>query len=182
MKKRVFWWQIAGVVFTVALGVLLHFVYDWSGGLILFASFSAVNESVWEHMKILFFPLLFFALIESFFLVEFKNFWSIKLKGILIGVILIPSIYYFFNGVIGNTPDWFNIAIFVISVGASFIYETKKFTDLQNEKRGSTKSVFILGLIAALFVIFTYAAPQLNIFKDPETNVYGINIFLNSFI
>ena len=73
MKKRIFYWQIAGIIFTVALGVFLHFLFDLSGNIVLFGSFSAVNESVWEHMKILFFPMIIFALIESFYLNEYKN-------------------------------------------------------------------------------------------------------------
>ena len=176
MKKRILWWQIAGIIFTVALGVLLHFVYDLSGEVLLFASFSSVNESIWEHMKILFFPMLFFALIESFFLTEYKNFWTVKLTGILLGIITIPIIYYLYNGIIGKSPDWLNIMIFVIATGVSFIYESKKFLKYNNTDAEGVKSLFLLVIIATIFVIFTYATPELNIFKDPESNSYGINL------
>lgn len=181
MKKHVLWWQIAGMIFVVALGVLLHFAYEWSGDMVIFASISAVNESIWEHMKILFFPMLIFALIESSFLKEYKNFWSVKLKGILIGLVIIPVVYYLYNGIIGKSPDWFNILIFVIASGASFIYEGYKFLGYNSDKDEGVKSLFFLGIIATLFVIFTYTTPELNIFKDPESNTYGIN-FLKSFI
>ena len=56
MRKRRFLWALAGFLFTGALGSLLHFTYEWSGGL-LTAAFSADNESTWEHMKLLFVPL-----------------------------------------------------------------------------------------------------------------------------
>ena len=56
MGKRLFYWELAGALFTAAMGTLLHFVYDWSGGWGAAAAFSAVNESTWEHMKLLFFP------------------------------------------------------------------------------------------------------------------------------
>lgn len=56
MGKRLFYWELAGALFTAALGTLLHFVYDWSGGWGAAAAFSAVNESTWEHMKLLFSP------------------------------------------------------------------------------------------------------------------------------
>ena len=47
MGKRLFYWELAGALFTAALGTLLHFVYDWSGGWGAAAAFSAVNESTW---------------------------------------------------------------------------------------------------------------------------------------
>ena len=31
MGKRLFYWELAGALFTAAMGTLLHFVYDWSG-------------------------------------------------------------------------------------------------------------------------------------------------------
>ena len=57
MRKRLLFWELAGFLWTVAAGTLLHFVYDWSGGNQIAAAFSGVNESTWEHMKLLFFPL-----------------------------------------------------------------------------------------------------------------------------
>lgn len=60
MQQTAVFWELAGFLFTGALGVLLHFLYEWSGGNTLAAAFSAVNESTWEHMKLLFFPMFVF--------------------------------------------------------------------------------------------------------------------------
>ena len=65
MKKRLILLSIVGFVLSGLLGVLLHFLYGLSGDLRLVALFSAVNESTFEHMKILFFPLFLFAFIEK---------------------------------------------------------------------------------------------------------------------
>ena len=51
-------WELAGLFLTLIFGNLLHFVYDWSGQNSVVAAFAAVNESTWEHMKLLFFPML----------------------------------------------------------------------------------------------------------------------------
>ena len=67
MKKRVAFWQFAGFTVAVALGTILHFLFDWTGSFAL-APVSAVNESTWEHMKILFFPMLLFAAVQSPFI------------------------------------------------------------------------------------------------------------------
>ena len=35
MGKRLFYWELAGALFTAAMGTLLHFVYDGRGGCLL---------------------------------------------------------------------------------------------------------------------------------------------------
>lgn len=41
-------------IFISVLGVLLHFTYEWAGDNAVVGLFSAVNESTWEHLKLLF--------------------------------------------------------------------------------------------------------------------------------
>ena len=57
MKKSLNLWQLAGFIFTGVAGVLLHFLFEWTGKSIFVAPFAAVNESIWEHMKLLFVPM-----------------------------------------------------------------------------------------------------------------------------
>ena len=63
MKKNSFLWGLGGFTFTSVMGTLLHFLYELSGGRLWAAVISGVNESTWEHMKLLFWPLFLFALI-----------------------------------------------------------------------------------------------------------------------
>lgn len=51
-------------IFISILGVLLHFTYEWSGDNPAIGLFSAVNESTWEHLKLIFFPMLLLTMIE----------------------------------------------------------------------------------------------------------------------
>ena len=95
MKKSIFYWQVAGIIFTIVLGVWLHFLFDMTNQNVIAALFSAVNESIWEHMKLLFYPMFLFAIIESkFWEQEYEQFWCVKLKGIVLGLLLIPIFYY----------------------------------------------------------------------------------------
>ena len=48
-KKKILKFQIFSVIFTWILGTILHFLYEWSGDNKIIASFSAGNESTWEH-------------------------------------------------------------------------------------------------------------------------------------
>ncbi len=65
MNKKIFRYTLSGILFTSILGTLSHFLYGWSGSRVLVGLFAPVNESVWEHMKLLFFPMLLYFVFES---------------------------------------------------------------------------------------------------------------------
>ncbi|MBO7304669.1 MAG: hypothetical protein J6V09_05545 [Clostridia bacterium] len=174
MKKSTWLWQLVGFSVTALGGTLLHFLYEWIGGAAWIAPFSGVNESTWEHMKLMFWPMLIFAVIQSIFFSEREDFWCIKLRMILTGLCLIPLLFYGYNGIIGKSPDWINIAIFFISALLAYIYEARLFkrdTGCRCPKKWAMASLCI---IALLFVVFTFWTPHLEIFKDPLTGTYGI--------
>ena len=127
MKKSVGIWQLVGFAVTSLGGTLLHFLFEWLGEAVWVAPFSGVNESTWEHMKLLFWPMFIYAIVQSFFFDKRKDFWCVKLRGTLLGLGLIPVLFYTYNGVIGKSPDWINIAIFFIAAAIAYVYETKQF-------------------------------------------------------
>ena len=174
MKRSIGISQLLGFAITSLGGTVLHFLYDWLGKAAWIAPFSGVNESTWEHMKLLFWPMFIFAIVQSLFFLERKDFWCVKLRGILLGMLLIPIIFYTYNGAIGKSPDWLNIAIFFISAAISYIYETRLFNKKTLLCRSSKLPIVVLCLIALLFVVFTFAAPEIGIFRDPLTGTYGI--------
>ena len=174
MKRSIGLWQLLGFAVTSLGGTLLHFLYDWTGEAVLVAPFSGINESTWEHMKLLFWPMFIFAIVQSFLFRERENFWPVKLRGILLGITLIPILFYTYNGAIGKSPDWLNIAIFFISAAVAYLYETRIFKADKLNFRSSKAAIAVLCVIALLFVVFTFVTPQIGIFKDPVTGTYGI--------
>ncbi len=174
MEKSVSLWSIMGFAVTALCGTLLHFLYDWLGGSVWVAPFSGVNESTWEHMKLLFWPMFIYAIIQSFFFRDNKNYWCIKLRSSLLGLALIPVLFYTYNGVIGHSPDWINIAIFFIAAAASYIYEARRLNAENGRCILQGSALYFLCIIGLLFVIFTFFTPELDIFKDPLTAAYGI--------
>ena len=174
MKTKIGLWQLMGFAVTSLGGTILHFLYDWLGEAVWIAPFSGVNESTWEHMKLLFWPMLIFAAVQSFFFRDRKDFWCVKLRGMLLGLLLIPVIFYTYNGAVGRSPDWLNIAIFFVVAAAVYIYEARLFEG-EGVKCGSPKwAVAVLGALAVLFVVFTFITPEIGIFRDPLTGGYGI--------
>lgn len=174
MKRSVGLWQLLGFAVTSFSGTVLHFLYEWLGEAVWIAPFSGVNESTWEHMKLLFWPMLLFAVVQSFFFRDRADFWCVKLRGILLGLFMIPVLFYTYNGVIGRSPDWLNIAIFFISAAIAYLYEARLFLAKKTRFPSPKWAIAILCAIALAFAVFTFLTPELGIFKDPLTGTYGI--------
>lgn len=174
IKISVKLWQFLGFATTSFFGTLLHFLYEASGCSPIAALFSGVNESTWEHMKLMFFPMFAFAVIESFFIGNIKGFWCIKLSGICLGLALIPLIFYTYNGVIGRSPDFINIAIFFVSAAVAYRYEYVRMKKNDTQCALDRVAIAALCVIAISFFVFTFAPPRLAIFQDPISGGYGI--------
>lgn len=174
MKHSFGLWQLVGFATTSLFGTLLHFLYDATGGALMAAPFSGVNESTFEHMKLFFWPALLFAIIESHFFKEERRFFPIKLRGILLGLTLIPVLFYTYNGVIGKSPDWVKIAIFFIAAAAAYIYEARLYGTDRPHRSHKRLALAVLFILALMFVVFTFRAPEIGLFQDPITGRYGI--------
>ena len=176
MKNNSLCRRFGGFLFTAISGTLLHFLYDWTGQCILIAPFSAVNESIWEHMKLLFFPMLLFSSVEYLFLGErIPNFWFTKAVGTLAGLILIPALFYTWNGVFGSSPHWVNISIFFVAAAAVYALECRLFELGKGRGRFlQGASLLLLLAFALVFILWTYTPPDLPLFRDPVTGGYGI--------
>lgn len=165
---------MVGFIFTGVLGTLLHFLFDWTGENTVAAAFSAVNESIWEHTKLMFYPMVLFALAEyKAWGREVHCFWCVKLTGILTGLVLIPVVYYTYTGVLGISVDWFNIAIFFLAAAAAYYLETKQFQKQRKCLLPAWLCVVFLFLLAAVYTVLTFYPPMIPFFRDPVAGHYG---------
>ena len=174
MKRSIGASSLLGFSVTALGGTILHFLYEWLGESPCVAPFSGVNESTWEHMKLLFWPMLAFAVFERIFFPREEVFWCVKLRAILLGLSMIPLIFYVYNGVIGKSPDFINIAIFFISAAVAYIYEFRARKAKDTPCGAPRIALSLLFCLAALFIIFTFFTPQIEIFRDPLTGKFGI--------
>lgn len=174
MKKSLLVWQIVGLTFTAVVGTLLHFLYHWTS-IKLVAIISAVNESTWEHMKLVFVPSLIFAVIQSHFLkADYKCFWMAKFIGIVVGTLLIPILFYTLGGAFGELSAITNILIFFIAVIIEYLVELILLNKINCVLLLNYLAIGILLIILLLFFIFTFYPPKIPLFLDPLTNRYGI--------
>lgn len=157
--------EIIGFIFTAVLGTLLHFTYKWSGKNSFVALFSAVNESTWEHLKILFVPAAIFAVIEYFTIGrDLQGFLTVKASGIWVGMLTIVVLYYTYTGIIGRNFMWLDILIFFIGCAVISIY-TLKYAD---RILGSNFAGILLLIVSTIaFFVFTFFPPHIGLFRVP---------------
>lgn len=158
---------IAGFLFVSILGTAAHFFYEWTGNNFLIGLFTPVNESTWEHIKLLYFPMV----IYSFFLwmklgEEYPCLSSALPGGILLGCFLIPVLFYTYSGILGTNITFVDIAIFFISTAAAF-FAVYKLT--LSCKAGSARIILLLAaaVLGILFMLFTVNPPDLGLFRVP---------------
>ena len=165
---------MVGFIFTGILGTLLHFLFDWTGGNVVAALVSAVNESIWEHTKLLFYPMVLFALIEyRAWGREVASFWHIKLLGVLTGLALIPVVYYTYSGILGLSVDLINISTFFVAAAVAYYLETKLFCKDFSCKLPAWIPVACLCLLSLSYTVLTFYPPEIPFFQDPVTGSYG---------
>jgi hypothetical protein len=173
-KSTVFWYELAGMILITIIGSSLHFTFELSGNQPVVGVFSAVNESVWEHLKIAFWPTLLYAIFEYRYLNKrTNNFFFAKTIGIYAIMLIIPTIFYSYTIFIEENLI-IDIAsfIFAIIVGQLISYKLLTFKKLSD--RLKLISLIALIILAIAFAAFTFYPPQIQLFQDPNTGDYGI--------
>ena len=155
MRRHLLVWELAGVVFTVMAGALLHFVYEWSGGSPLAAAFSAVQAGFLGR--------------------TYPNILAVRAVSTLVGVILIPVLFYTYTGVLGYHVMWADIAVFALAALMAFMLDFRllrrgRFADGWQQVLG----LIVLWGLAFAFVYCTFRPPQLALWQDPITMTRGI--------
>ena len=157
LKNKFLRFQIFSLLFTYVLGTILHFTYEWSNENSIVALFSAVNESTWEHLKLLFFPMLITTIIGYFYLKtekdEYNNFLCARTKGILCALTFVVVFFYTYTGIIGTNFAFLDIGSFFAGV---FLGEYVTFKQMKkNGKCNKFIAISILTVLLFCFMFFT---------------------------
>lgn len=177
MKQKLLIFQIIAIIAIIIIGTILHFLYKFSNENWLIGSFSAINESVWEHLKLAVFPIIFVGIIEYFFIKgQANNFIEAKTIAIIFSIIFIPTVFYVYTSILHTDVLVLDIAIFILSIILSeFIaLEIMKMDSFSTFNTQIISTIIIVGIVF-IFILFTYKPPKLEIFKDPINDTYGID-------
>ena len=165
--KKLKLYIIIGIIFVIITGSISHFVYKWTGNNFLLGFFFPINESTWEHMKLAFFPMLFY----SFYMDEklskdYPCITSSLLFGTLLSTFLIPVLFYTYSGILGRNYAFLDIGTFVISIILGFVAVYRLSLSCKLALYERFLRILIL-LVAICFFIFTYEPPTLALFVSP---------------
>lgn len=159
MKKS--WFPV--FLLTAGIGTGLHFLYDLLP-IAPVAIFAPVNESVWEHIKLLFWPMLLAGVFLARRSDDKRKTWSGVLGAVLAMPVWLNGIFYLLKGGFGVESLGMDLALYYLTLLAGFAFVRKiEKRELPKWAFGALLAcVFVFGL---LIVYFTTFPPELPIFQ-----------------
>ncbi len=178
-KKKILIWQIVGAFVIFGIGALWHFIFEWIGDPVWLGWFLPVNESVWEHVKLMYWPAVLYFIVEGIFLwKKTNNFLFTKMVVLFLNPIVNIIIFYTYSGITGYESFIIDsIILFITTCVQQWIsYKLLTRDEVWKDKRASRIALSILGilLLAALLTWWTYLPPHIPLFEHSGTGMYGI--------
>ncbi len=170
-------WVFISIPLLFILGACFHFLYHWSGNVKIIGAISAVNESVWEHTKLLLVPILswwiiFFITKRERYNISTSKWFTGMLTSVVTSVFVTMLVYYFYTEAFGKELIIVDILITLLAVGVAQLlgYHVYKHT------KGLTTFTTVILVLAILYIyiIWTFNPPHLPLFYDKASGKYGI--------
>ena len=162
-------------LFTFLLCFLTHFIYKWLPCNFI-ALFFPVNESIWEHMKMIYTTILLYSLIKYLLSKKFNNLNNNSLFIVVLkSIICIPIfliIYLPIFSIIGENMIVNFIVLFISLLITNII---GNYLEKYNFKINKIYSLIIIIIVYIFMGILTFNPPKNFLFYDSQTNSYGIN-------
>ena len=171
MSTRAKWWIFVLVSLVVILGLsgLQHFIYDWLPNP-FFALFAPISESVWEHLKIVFFPFVFVWIVGYFVVRIWLGFgWREMLFATMLGAstacLLVVFLFYLVHsglGIVQSTAIEIGIEIASIFVGQLVAWHIVR----HSKKINPIIPISILAVWVIAFIVFSFVIPKAPMFIE----------------
>lgn len=167
-----------GYIISLIAGVLLHFAYNFFNNNLLIGLFAPVNESVTEHLKLIFLPFTLFSIFFYFYSKKkLTNIFLVSFLANILGLLSTTISFYIGIQILGMNNTFFNISTYVIGMTVAFItFYLGIYNDTFQDatQNSNTLGICALLLLATLFITNTLLPLKLPINKDPVTKTYGI--------
>lgn len=172
-------WILWGMPFISIIGSIMHFVYDWSGNLTIVGLIAPINESIWEHLKLTFWPMLLWWSLWFFkngkkYDISAGRWFSACTAALLVCPLFIVSFYYTYTGSFGIHLLLLDIASLFIGVIIAQFLALHIYRYIRKSSFSFYGAVIVIAIMITAFVIFTFAPPHIPLFKDGVTGTYGI--------
>jgi hypothetical protein len=179
MKNRnILGWEIGGFFFILVFGTGLHFAFELTNLWTPAALFASVNESTWEHLKMVFWPGFIFFLVQYHFLKgRVSNYWTAKALCLFIMPLVIAIGWYAAVSLLGENIFSVNIALFVGAIFTGQLVSYRLLTAGKIVVKNPYYAIFAILLLTFAFASFTYFPPKIFLFEHMDlanTGQYGI--------
>src|SRR5690625_2685087 len=160
-----------GIAVVLILSFPLHFIYEWTGENAVVGMFAPINESIWEHLKLVFFPLLIWWIAGYLYFNRKRSLslskWALSgTLSLFLSMLIIVSYYYILKGALRIENSFTNIfslfvAIPISQLVAIYIYRTAKKSNWW-----ILIAALFVSVTSGLFVYFTFSPPALPLFQE----------------
>jgi len=175
-NRRLLRLTIIGAVFMALAGSALHFAYDLSGQSALVGLFSPVNESVWEHAKLVFLPPLLWYGFTALSLGRGRSHELVGSSAVALWFMPLFQIafYYAYAAVAHGDLFVMDIVDFTLTVVLGQVLFYQLSTRLHCTRASRVAAVLSIVALACVFVVFTVRPLHIRLFMDSQTGTYGI--------
>ena len=175
MRNRIISMEIVSFIIASTLGILLYYLYGWSGESALVAPFASVTESVWEHLKLFYWPFLLTTLV-GYFIVDKRcnNYFFYQAISLSLGMAFYVIAFYTFSGVVGRSFFVVEMILYYIGYIISYRHSFYCLTVYGSRDSLNYYGGILFMTYGILLIFFTFFTPHLGIFLDPQTGLYGI--------
>ena len=173
LRKQLIRWEVISLLWIIMVGGFMHSVYRLSGYWQPIALIAPVNESIWEHMKMFFWPGLFISIVQYFFMRQrVANFWLAKLVLLLLTPVLVFTTYVIYTAIaeaMGGLATEGPTAVLATLCAIAGQVACCRVITAEDYSFGSSPGIPIGYVLLILsFSSFTYFPPKLYLFEHHD--------------
>ena len=166
---------IGGAAVEFAAASLLHFLWKWTHEFLPAAIFASVNESVWEHVKILSWAFLAWSAAEYYILrPAAKRLLIARTAGVLTVMTLTVCFFYIYSGILGRAVLWIDLVTAAMWLLAGEFVSIRVINSPARIDVYWLFSAAVMALVLVMLLCFTASAPHIGLFRDPASGLYGL--------
>ena len=172
--RKLLRYEIIGAILVCILAPVFHFWFEWSGDNSFVGIFAAVNESVWEHTKIVYFPFLFYTIAEYFIVKpDLRRFFAAKTISMALILLIMISFFYTYSGMFGTESLIVDIIFTFVLTILAFYISYRLYASGKNFGRLYALIVVLFVAVLAMELLFTAYPPHIPLFQDSVNGSFG---------
>ncbi|MBE6049738.1 MAG: hypothetical protein E7214_03515 [Clostridium sp.] len=178
-KKTINNYILLGIPFIFILSALFHFMFEATGKPTISAVFFPVNESIFEHLKLVLYPSILYFLVSFFLLkkdykISFKRWFIALCSSVILSILTVLFGYYVFKYAFNIDSLIWHISILLIGTILGQLLAVHVYNKSHNTSKQFVIALLVLILLIIIFTWVTFNPPKLPLFLDYTKNIYGI--------